>query len=76
MRIPKKRFRTLAVLVATASVALATIAGPAMAAITVIWFFDRCASSRIRNRTSVSACWRRREASSRATETVAISEIG
>jgi len=35
MRIPKKRFRTLAVLLATASVALATIAGPAMAAITV-----------------------------------------
>ena len=35
MSIPKKRFRMLAVLAATASVALATIAGPAMAAVTV-----------------------------------------
>lgn len=35
MRVPKKRFRTLAVLAATASVALATIAAPAMAAISV-----------------------------------------
>ena len=35
MSIPKKRLRMLAVLAATASVALATIAGPAMAAVTV-----------------------------------------